>query len=63
MAQEVALLNNMLQRKNLEITELLNQDQKKTAELNENRERIKRLEMINNIGNPWDKLLQYIIQK
>lgn len=49
---KIGLLSSVLQGKMAEITELLSQNEKKTAELNENRAKIQRLEMINNIERP-----------
>lgn len=49
---KIGLLSSVLQSKMAEIKELLNQNEKKTAELNEYREKIQRLEMINNITGP-----------
>lgn len=48
----IGLLSSVLQSKMAEIKELLSQNEKKTAELNENREKIQRLEMINHIESP-----------
>lgn len=49
---KIGLLSSVLQSKMAEIKELSSQNEKKTAELNENREKIQRLEMINNIEIP-----------